>query len=1195
MHASPEFIIEGNSFPVSAACRAFGETAPEKLTVRIEGGKDYYLIPVDRYERKGVAYVIYRADIPASAVKGDRLVYRICDDCEKIDKLTPYTCRIIAASDMPALSELVITEIFGRPKGKEFTTYVELFNPTDKAVDLYDYEALIYPNATEPSGSPKGRLPLSRESGVNILGAGECAAYWPITLRNYAPDAKCFTKEDFIAHINAAYFYSKDPIDESKVRLIPVDLTETDPETGALKHIDGICSLPNGHDPTTVLIVPRGGDASSAIFKLLYSNCYAEWDTPVLRSSYWDFDPFDPRNAVNLTHAELATPGYPAYMQSGSFDLTAPLPVILPLSPLSEAYHGDYCGTVEFAVIPAESYRPVGRASVTVTLPSGEKEDYEAREEHDGVYRARIPEPIFEKFTSLEYVINVHDGARTVKLGNVYPIAVPVYDNRGPRITKLIPSKGYAFDARKPIAIKAEFTDPAGIRIKKCYLRIDGKDVTNDTEITATSLLYEPKKSLDVGEHTLTLRLYDGLGNRTTKKIDFTVSDMTELNPYFGEIHSHTGDSDGNGRGEDAIEFAYDNGADFFAVTEHSHYFTQKTYDEQKAAADSLDRPGRFAALYGWEMTWNNTCGYWGHMNVIGSDKVVSDIHSVNMPDLFKWLESEPDAVGMFNHPGSSWGDFEDYGFRSEKADRQMALAEIKGRGYDHQYALLLSRGWHVAPTFNEDNHAPNWTVASPYITGVLAPALTRENIMDAFRARRAYSSADPTMKIFYKINGEWMGSRLNAPEELNVSVKITTENENGIGRIEIIGEDNILVTQKFVGARQSYEWNITLPVEYDYYYLRISNGIQYSVTAPIWIENRGEPKVLSMTRSATYDGRDSAAVTLKFENPTEKVMSEVRVDFYLTAVDGFSMRDAVPYAKVCLGKLKPGRSVTVTRQLPEISKQRRISAVISAVSDGMTRKSTAYILASPVSITEVLCSTATVQKDEAEYENPFAYVNLCNNSGNDITLKDARLALWTTTGKPPKEENVWIAPSITIPARSSVVVWYRKPANAALTVEDFNKRYATGFVEGEDIFICDKAIVSRSTAGRRLDLLSEGEVISRVTWNMGLRYGHTAEVDEAYKYCYSCDMSPLGTFRGTGIPTPGITDYKQLGARRAVEPTYKEIGSAKKQTKLDGKRAKHKSKIKYTTTETAAIAAGSAALAAFAAAGITKLISKKK
>ena len=1195
LHSSPAFAIAGEPFGISAACRAYGENAPERLVMRIEGDKDYYLIPSDRYDRLGVSYMIYRADIPASAIKGDSLVYRIDVDGEVNAKLPPYICKIVNRESMPALPPLVITEIFDRPKGKEFTTYVELFNPTEKDVDLYDYEALIYPATKEPDGEPKGRLPLSREAGKYILGAGETAAYWPITLKNYLPEAKCFTKEDFVAHINATYFYSKDPIDEAKVKIFPVDLTEPDETTGGLKHIDGICSLPNGHDVTTVLIVPRGGDASSAVFTLVYSDCYAEWDTPVLRSSYWTFDAMNPRRAINLSHAEFATPGYPAYMQSGKFDLTAPTPTILPISPIKEAYHGDYCGTVEFTVLTADSECKLGKTSVIVTLPSGKTEEYEAREEHDGVYRARIPEEIFEEFFELEYIIKVSDGAREFTLGNVIPLRVPVYDNRGPRITSMVPTRGYAYDGRKPIVIKAKYTDVSGIRIKDCYLKIDGKDVTNDATITASSLEYQPKKPLEFGEHTLTIRLKDGLGNRTTKTVDFTVSDMSDLSAYFGEIHAHTGESDGNGLCRDAIEFAYDNGADFFSVTEHSHYFTQKIYDDQKKVANSLDRPGRFAALYGWEMTWNNNCGYWGHMNIIGSEKVVSDIHGVGMPEIFKWLESEPNAVGMFNHPGQAWGDFEDYGFWTPAADKQMALAEIKGRGYDLQYALLLSRGWHVAPSFNEDNHAPNWTIASPYITGVLAPALTRENIMEAFRARRVYSSADPTMKIFYKINGKWMGERIDDPSELNVSVKITTENENGIGRIEIIGEDNILVAQKYVGAKQSYEWNITLPVEFDYYYVRITNGMQYSVTAPVWIENRGEPKVLSMIHSASFDSHESSAITLKVENPTEKTMDEVRIDFYLTGIEGFSLRDAVPYAKVCLGKLKPGRHISVTRQIPEISKNRRVSAVISAVSDKKVRKSTAYILTSPISITEVLCDSGEIVRDGEKIQNPFPYITLCNNSGNDITLSDTKLALWTTTGKPPKEENVWIADGVKLPARSAVVIWYRNPENAAFTVEDFNRRYGTHLIEGESIFICDKPITSRSTSGRRLDLMVGGEVISRVTWNMGERYGQMAEVGEAYKYRFDCDMSPLGNFCGKGHPVPGSVDYKQLGARVMVEPTYKEIKNAKKQNKKDAKRAKHKAQIKYTSVEAGAIAAGSAALAAFAAAAITKALTKKK
>lgn len=1180
LHAAPRFIMSGEPYAVSVAVRNHAENAPQRLVLHVDGGADYNLIPSDRYDRGSVSYMIYRADIPASAVGGNEFKYSI--------EGNEFSCRVLSAYDMPELPPLAITEIYGRPKGKEHTAYIEFFNPNTFAVDLSEYEVLVYEDTEMPEGEPTGRIPLARDVGT-CLNPGECAAVWPLTVKNY--DKGVLDRDAFICEMNSVYIYTKVPVDEARVNLIPVDMTEIS-ETGERKNIDGFCALPTGHKPTTLLIVPRGGDCHSAVYSLVYSNCFAEWDTPVLRSSYWAIDPSSPRSAVNLSHADFATPGYPSPMQTGKYDLSAPLPVILPISPDKEAFHGDRVGVVEFLALAADKYHQIGRTLVTVTLPTGATEDFEALEEHDGVRRARIPEEIFENLSKLEYKISAHDGARWVTLEG---LCVPVYDNRGPRIISLVPSCGYAYDGTKPVVIKAKYTDISGIRVKDCYLRIDGKDVTKDCEITATSLTYEPKKPLEVGKHSMVIRLKDGLGNRTTKTVDFSVSDMEKLGVYFGEVHSHTGDSDANGFPSDAMEFAYDNGADFFAVTDHSHYFTQKLYDAQKRVADSFDRPGRFAALYGWEMTWNNTCGYWGHINILGSRAMVSDINHVSMPDIFRWLESEPDAVGMFNHPGDAWGDFESYGYKTEYADRAMALAEIKGRGYDHAYSMLLARGWHVAPSFNEDNHAPNWTLASPYITGVLAPALTRENVMDAFRARRVYSSADPTMKIFYKVNGEWMGARLNDPSSIGISLKITTENEQGIGIIEIIGEDNVSVAIKNVGARREYEWNLTLPVEFDYYYVRISNNGLYSVTAPVWIENRGEPKIISMTRSASYDKHESSAVTLKLENPTEKTMTDVTVDFYLTDIGGFSLRDTVPYAHVCLGKLKPGRSVSVTRQLPEISKYRRVSAIASANSDGTLKKTTAYILVSPISITEVLCATDPLEKDGVTFENPFPYITLCNNSGNDVTLSDAKLALWTNTGKPPKEGCIAKADGITIPARGAVVVWRRSPANASLTVRDFNSRYATDFVEGKDLYITDKHVTSTSDCGRRLDLIVGGEVISRVTWNMGINCGKTAQVGKAYKYRYSCDMAPLELFCTTGIPNPGIVDYKQLGARRDAEPTFKELRNAKKQSKADAKRAKAVSHKVHSKGQTAAIAAASAALAAGAAALFTSLAVRKK
>ena len=74
-------------------------------------------------------------------------------------------------------------------------------------------------------------------------------------------------------------------------------------------------------------------------------------------------------------------------------------------------------------------------------------------------------------------------------------------------------------------------------------------------------------------------------------------------------------------------------------------------------------------------------------------------------------------------------------------------------------------------------------------------------------------------MKIYYKVNGQWLGSTLNAPGMINAEVKISTESVDGIGTISLVAEDNITVATIDVGARQSYTWKVSVLPEFDYYY----------------------------------------------------------------------------------------------------------------------------------------------------------------------------------------------------------------------------------------------------------------------------------------------------------------------------------------------------------------------------------------
>ena len=162
---------------------------------------------------------------------------------------------------------------------------------------------------------------------------------------------------------------------------------------------------------------------------------------------------------------------------------------------------------------------------------------------------------------------------------------------------------------------------------------------------------------------------------------------------FRGEVHSHTGESDGSLSSTEAMTYARDTAkADFFSVTEHSHYISDEVYEKQKSIADNFEEPGRFAALYGWEMTWNYENGWWGHMNVLGAGWIEHNINEVGLPALYDRFRGERRAVAMFNHPGTIWGNFDEYAYRTPAADRCVCLSEIKGEANDRYSSCFAGR-----------------------------------------------------------------------------------------------------------------------------------------------------------------------------------------------------------------------------------------------------------------------------------------------------------------------------------------------------------------------------------------------------------------------------------------------------------------------------------------------------------------------
>lgn len=1192
-HSPAAFVAAGHGQDIAAALERPASSPECELPPRLElkvtsgGGADILMTPSDSFEASGRKFEIYSAHIPAAAVVPGKLEYTVSGGGCRVD------CSVEAV-ELPALPPVIITEVYGRPKSPAVTAYLELYNPGKEDVDLSDWDLILTSEKTEPS-----RYPLALAPGEAVLHGGELAVWWPLLSGNFGVGAAkrdYVTAEDFCREMNAMYTPPVPEPTPETVRVIPVAYTVREADGTLIKKYD-LPALPHEYHPWTFSLVPHGGEAAEAVYSLTYNTIWGNWDTPVRRSSDWTVDLRRPSVAVNVSHNAAPTPGGFSRGQA-AFDADASPAVLLPLGPDDAIYLGDGKHEITFAAVPTEACHPVASAWVTVIASDGTVLRLDAEEGDDGLYRAALPYSLTERLATLEYSIHATDGSREVTLAG---LRSSVYDNAGPRVCTIHPTEKYAYDISDGTPVWAEFYDISGVRLSECRLEVDGRDLTRRAEWSGEGVRYTPSVPFAVGEHELRLVLCDMLGNHTVKKVHFSVSDMSDLFAYRGEVHSHTGDSDGVGTPADAYTYARDVGhADYFAVTDHSHYISEGTATAAKLreTADRFDDPGKFAALFGYEMTWNMMCGYWGHMNVIGSGDVENRIYTTTLPALYDKLEKDPDAVAMFNHPGYPWGDFDEYAYRTDAADEKVCLTEIRDASYDREYAMGLAAGWHATPVSNEDNHSATWTTARQAIGFVLAPALTRDNIMDAFRARRTYTASEPTLKIKYRVNGKWLGSKLNNPEKLDFDISISTEDARGIGKIEIVAEDNIVVAARNAGALKQFDWKLTLAPDFDYYYLRITAQGQYSVTAPVWVENRCALTLGGIETGASYNPERGTAARLRITNAGESAAKDIRVDFYLSRTTGFDLRDEVPYATVHCGKLAAGQTVRVSRSFPELAVLHRISAVVSAEIDGKHVVATATTLISPVTIAEILPYSMPLERDGVKTDDPFPYVVLYNSSSRAQDLSGATLRLWSQTGKAPSEDRTWKFPAGTvIKPRSVMMVWvrYENPGeNPELTVADLNERYGTSFAEGEDLVICSKHILSRSVYGRRLELVTD-EVISRAHWNYAAAFDGDAHRGRARRYAKRPGLCPTAAPLGLFDPAPGTLDDEQKRDEFSTAPTKNENRQRRRDEKTDAKRAARRERLSVTDGEAAAMAAASAAAVGGIAALVGIIGGKKK
>ena len=413
---------------------------------------------------------------------------------------------------------------------------------------------------------------------------------------------------------------------------------------------------------------------------------------------------------------------------------------------------------------------------------------------------------------------------------------------------------------------------------------------------------------------------------------------------YFGQLHAHTNISDGAGSVTEAFQHAsqVDN-LDFLAVTDHSNSFDNESdsrvdlgadltgisseWAQGHAAAEEVTDED-FVGLYGFEMTWSD--GF-GHINTFNTPGFESRSNSEfgnksgsteGYQNYYDKLVEVGSSLSQFNHPGTTFGDFQDFAFYDPQVDQRITLIEVgNGEGaigssgyfpsYEY-YTRALDKGWHVAPTNNQDNHKGNWGDSNTARSVVLASGLTEEGIYDAIRNYRVYATEDNDLSILYDLNGNAMGSILSKQDAVEITAQISDPTDTADMKVEVIVNGGLVIgTQTVTGGSGTVTFHFDSN-EYSYYYLRITQADQnIAVTAPVWTGESVNAGIAA-TECDTALVVKGEAVTLSSElyNNAGSDMTVERVEF---SVDGETVYTADISTIGTNGVIPSGGTATVS------------------------------------------------------------------------------------------------------------------------------------------------------------------------------------------------------------------------------------------------------------------------------------------
>jgi len=379
---------------------------------------------------------------------------------------------------------------------------------------------------------------------------------------------------------------------------------------------------------------------------------------------------------------------------------------------------------------------------------------------------------------------------------------------------------------------------------------------------------------------------------------------------YFGNIHAHSGYSDGN---KDSLtsgmytpyqDFMYAKESqhiDFYGISEHNHsnagMTSKQNYYNGIADAELATVEDSFVALYGMEWGIISQGGHvliYGYDSLIGWENNLYDeyVQPTDFHGLWNVINSKPNCFGYLAHPAADdfdsllikpWDATADQAvvgmpFRSGPAFSQnITYSNPSTASYWSRYTQLLKQGYHVGIGLDHDTHYSVFGRSQQGRMGLLAPTLTKNDMMYALRKMHFYSTDDWNFRPEFKINEQPMGSILEHSGNPTIFIDcIDLDLSETVSAIYIYHgvpgsvQQATLLTQ-INGLSMATYTDTLLNGETYYYYARIVQADGDEIfTSPIWYTRNdastevlpvasystdASPACLGVPLQLTYDG----------------------------------------------------------------------------------------------------------------------------------------------------------------------------------------------------------------------------------------------------------------------------------------------------------------------------------------------------